>query len=73
MEQNPDQLNEDSIDIALAEARVLTDSGCRHSLDEVLALFGYTREQLNAIPEPRSKPRSDVRLGAIAESADERS
>jgi hypothetical protein len=41
----------DLLDIALAEARVLTTGPHRYSLDEVLAHFGYTREQLRDLPE----------------------
>jgi prevent-host-death family protein len=33
-------------DLSLAAARLLTTSEQRHSLDEVLAYFGYSREQL---------------------------
>jgi hypothetical protein len=46
------QLEDDLADLALAEARVLTDSGERVSLDEMLERFGYTREQLRALPDP---------------------
>ena len=46
------QFDDDLADLALAEARVLTDSGERFSLDEVLERFGYTREQLRALPDP---------------------
>ena len=45
------ELEDDLLDIALAEARVLTSGPRRHSLDEVLAHFGYTREQLRDLPE----------------------
>ena len=37
---------EDAIDVSLATARQLTTGDQRYSLDEVLAYFGYTREQL---------------------------
>ena len=37
---------EDALDISLAAARLLTTGEHRHSLDDVLASFGYTREQL---------------------------
>jgi hypothetical protein len=40
------QLEEDLLDITLAAARMVTDDGSRHGLDEVLARFGYTREDL---------------------------
>jgi antitoxin (DNA-binding transcriptional repressor) of toxin-antitoxin stability system len=45
------ELEEELRDIALTSARMLTDSGQRHSLDDVLARLGYTREQLDAIPD----------------------
>lgn len=44
-------LEDDLVDIALAAARSLTTSERRHSLDEVLAQFGYTREQLRELAE----------------------
>ena len=44
-------LEEDLTDVALAAARVLTTSDERHSLDAVLAHFGYTREQLQALDD----------------------
>jgi hypothetical protein len=46
------QIEDDLIDLTLVAARVLTDSGERISLDELLARFGYTREQLRAIADP---------------------
>ena len=46
------QLEEDLIDLTLATARLLTDSGERISLDDALAQFGYTRDQLRALPDP---------------------
>lgn len=45
------QLQDDLIDITLVAARMLTDDGRRYSLDEVLEYFGYTREQLEAMPD----------------------
>lgn len=39
-------LEEDVLDIALATARMLTTGTARHPLDEVLAQFGYTRDDL---------------------------
>jgi antitoxin (DNA-binding transcriptional repressor) of toxin-antitoxin stability system len=45
------QLEEDVVDIALASARMLTTGENRRSLDEVLAQFGYTREQLRTLAE----------------------
>jgi prevent-host-death family protein len=46
-----EQLREDLLDIALATARMLTTSDKRYSLDEVLDMFGYTREQLREMPD----------------------
>jgi hypothetical protein len=46
-----ERLREDLIDITLATARLLTSTGERYSLDEVLEMFGYTREQLRALPD----------------------
>ena len=43
-----DGLADDLADVALAAARVLTAGEERHSLDDVLTRFGYTREQLLA-------------------------
>jgi prevent-host-death family protein len=45
------QLQEDMLDLSLAVARMLSTGPERHSLDEVLAQFGYTREQLSELPE----------------------
>lgn len=45
------QLQEDLLDCSLAVARTLTSSSRRHGLDEVLAQFGYTREQLRDAAE----------------------
>lgn len=45
------QLQEDLIDVSLAAARMVTAGPGRHSLDQVLARFGYTREQLRDLPE----------------------
>ena len=42
-------MSDDLTDVALAAARALTTGEERHSLDEVLAHFGYTREQLRAL------------------------
>ena len=46
-----ERLREDLIDITLAAARLLTAGPERLSLDEVLDYFGYTREQLRAMPD----------------------
>lgn len=40
------QIEEDTLDVALAVARMLTTGPERHSLDEVLAQFGYTRDDV---------------------------
>lgn len=48
---------DDLRDLTLAAARVLTDDGPRISFDDLLAAYGYSREDLAAIPdEPRSGP-----------------
>lgn len=44
-------LEEDLLDMSLAAARMMTAGPERHGLDEVLARFGYTREQLRDLPE----------------------
>lgn len=41
-----ERLEDDLVDVSLAAARSLTTSDRRFSLDDVLARFGYTREQL---------------------------
>ena len=40
------QLEEDLLDISLATARMLTTGPARHSLDDILTQFGYTRDDL---------------------------
>jgi len=40
------ELQENLIDVSLAAARMMTTGPERYSLDDVLAQFGYTREQL---------------------------
>jgi PHD/YefM family antitoxin component YafN of YafNO toxin-antitoxin module len=42
---------EESRDWMLTISRILTDDGDRTSFDDVLAKFGYTREELAAIPD----------------------
>jgi prevent-host-death family protein len=42
---------DDLEDLALAAARMLTSTDHRHSLDDVLDRFGYTREELRALNE----------------------
>lgn len=44
------KLEEDALDVSMAAARMQTTAPRRHSLDEVLAQFGYTREQLRDLP-----------------------
>ena len=43
------QLEEDLLDISLTTARMLTTEATRHTLDDVLNQFGYTREQLRGL------------------------
>lgn len=43
------QLEDDLLDVSLAVARSMTTGPERHSLDDVLAQFGYTREDLREI------------------------
>ena len=45
------KLEEDLLDVSLAAARMLTTGTRRHTLDEVLAQFGYTRDQLRDLAE----------------------
>ena len=45
------QLQDDLLDVSLAAARMMTAGPERISLDDVLARFGYTREQLADLPE----------------------
>jgi hypothetical protein len=45
------RLEEDLSDISLTLAHMLTAGETRHSLDDVLSRFGYTREQLESLPE----------------------
>jgi hypothetical protein len=42
---------EEMLDLTLVAARMLTSGKRRYSLDEVLAHFGYMREQLREPPE----------------------
>jgi prevent-host-death family protein len=44
------QLQDDLIDITLAASRMMTTSGRRHSLDDVLERLGYSREELAEMP-----------------------
>ncbi len=45
------QAEDDLIDITLAASRMVTAGLERHSLDDVLARFGYTREELAVMPD----------------------
>jgi antitoxin (DNA-binding transcriptional repressor) of toxin-antitoxin stability system len=45
------QLQDDLIDVSLVAARMLTAGPERLPLDDVLARFGYTRDQLAGLPE----------------------
>ncbi len=42
---------EDLRDLALVLSRMATDNGRRTGLDDVLAAFGHTREELEALPD----------------------
>jgi antitoxin (DNA-binding transcriptional repressor) of toxin-antitoxin stability system len=42
---------DDFLDLALAQTRAATTGPERASLDEVLDRFGFTREQLRALPD----------------------
>lgn len=46
-----EQLKDDLRDASLAMARALTTGPDRHSLDEVLVQFGYTRDELRESTE----------------------
>jgi prevent-host-death family protein len=45
------RLEDELLDVSLVAARMLTTGAERVSLDDVLARFGYTREQLAELPE----------------------
>jgi prevent-host-death family protein len=45
------QLQDDLIDITLATSRMMTTSEHRHTLDDVLEHFGYSREELSELPD----------------------
>ena len=55
------RLEEDLLDVSLATARMLTTGPRRHSLDDVLAQFGYTREQLRLGETERAARRTKKR------------
>jgi prevent-host-death family protein len=44
------QLQDDLLDITLAASRMMMTSERRHSLDDVLERFGYSREELAEMP-----------------------
>jgi prevent-host-death family protein len=44
--QRAEELEERLLDVSLALTRLLTADARRHSLDDVLDRFGYTREEL---------------------------
>ena len=46
-----EQMHEDAVDATIAAARMLTAGDSRHSLDDVLAQFGYSRESLRQLPD----------------------
>ena len=46
-----ERLQADLLDVSLAAARMLTTGPHRHALDDVLATFGYSREQLRDLAE----------------------
>jgi antitoxin (DNA-binding transcriptional repressor) of toxin-antitoxin stability system len=43
------QLEEDLLDVTLVAARMLTTAPARHSLDEILSQFGYSRDELREL------------------------
>ena len=45
------QLQDDLIDITLVASRMMTGSDTRYTLDDVLDHFGYSREDLAALPD----------------------
>ena len=49
--QQADEDFDDLVDLTLGAARMLTADPHRYSLEEVLAAFGYTREQRAEAPE----------------------
>lgn len=49
--QEIDEAIADMRDLALVLSRMVTDTGSRTSLDDVLKAFGYTRESLAAVPD----------------------
>ncbi len=45
------RLHDDLLDVSLTTVRMMTTGPRRHSLDDVLERFGYSREQLDGLPE----------------------
>lgn len=43
------EAREDAADVALVAERMANDTGVRYSLDEVMAMFGITRADLDAV------------------------
>lgn len=46
------ELGRDLVDVALVLSRAATDTGRRTSLDDALAEFGFSRDQLEAMDDP---------------------
>lgn len=46
------RLERNLTDLALVLAREAADTGARTSLDDVIGQFGYTRDQLEQMPDP---------------------
>ena len=49
--QQLQRLEEDLADVSLMAARILTSGPERHSLDDILNRFGYSREELRDLPD----------------------
>jgi prevent-host-death family protein len=45
------EMQDDLIDITLAASRMMTTGAERHTLDDVLAHFGYSRHELAELPD----------------------
>ncbi len=50
--QRLENLERDLTDLTLVLTRTATDTGSRTTLDDAIEAMGYTREQLDALPEP---------------------
>lgn len=46
------ELERDMLDLALVATRSATDTGVRTSLDDVIEHLGYTRDQIESLPDP---------------------